>query len=279
MIKSPAKALREGMEGYLGALRKRKRTDPRHWPRAIGGTWLEYSFGWKPLLMDIKDAYSAYEELTNRTVVKMISAGAVTTYDTTSDIAGLGGVNVTARYGAAQYGYVKSFDTLEEQHKVRYRGCYVAQATAAKWQNYKLFGFTPDEFVPAAWELLPWSWLVDYFTNIGDLLNNSVTSTQDVKWVNKTILRSTRWYGYGVVDTAFIQRSVGAQNKVVTWGSPGSFEMTRKEVSRSSASGVPMPRFMVDGPGAGQLTNIAALFGQAFSLHPQKPFGRNPIKH
>lgn len=273
MIKSPAKALREGMMGYLGALRKRKRADPRHWPRAIGGTWLEHSFGWKPLLSDIRDGYAAYKELTDRTVVKMISAGATTEFDAISDIAAQIGVNKTARFGLGAQDFVRSFDWLKETHKVRYKGCYVAQATATRWQDAKLFGFTPDEFLPSAWELLPWSWLVDYFVNIGDLLNNSVTSTQNVKWVNKTVIRQTRWYGYGVVDKARIAVNV-QPNPVVAYGDPGEFECTRKEVTRSAGVGIPRPTLTFGGPGAGQLTNIAALLGQAFSLHPQKPFGK-----
>lgn len=38
------------------------------------------------------------------------------------------------------------------------------------WELDRLYGITPG--VDTAWNLMPWSWLVDYFSNAGDVLSN-----------------------------------------------------------------------------------------------------------
>lgn len=270
MIKSPAKALRDGLFGYLEDLKRRKKRDPRHWARAIGGTYLEHAFGWAPLANDIRDAYDAYKRITNRTGIHAISAGAVMMYDRTSSLSGIPGANTTARIGVGTYDFVKGFDLLFEQHKVRYKGLFVASRAATQRDDLKSVGLTFDEFIPSAWELLPWSWLLDYFLNIGDILNNNATSTADVRWVNRTSIRTTTWKGGGNLDVSAIKAAVGAgQTVTVVSDSPGSFEVSRKEIVRSANTGIPAPTLQFQAPGAGQLSNVAALLATAFSVHPQ----------
>lgn len=36
-----------------------------------------------------------------------------------------------------------------------------------------MLGLTSHGLVASAWELLPWSWLIDYFTNVGDIIQSS----------------------------------------------------------------------------------------------------------
>jgi len=78
------------------------------------------------------------------------------------------------------------------------------------------YGFTSHEALAAAWELAPWSWLVDWFSNIGDVIaatNNSVelnwqkicymrhmTQVTDAK-VNRAI--STPWVN---LDSDYVLR-------------------------------------------------------------------------
>lgn len=34
------------------------------------------------------------------------------------------------------------------------------------------WGFRPERFVPTIYELIPWSWLVDYFSNVGSIVES-----------------------------------------------------------------------------------------------------------
>lgn len=45
-------------------------------------------------------------------------------------------------------------------------------------------GLTIQEFVPTVWELIPYSFVVDYFTNIGDVVNYAYSA--NLNWVYKS---------------------------------------------------------------------------------------------
>jgi len=267
MLRRPAQALQDSLTGYLGALGKRKRSNPKDWTKAISGSWLEYSFGWVPLLNDCKDAYKAYNRLGEKPRTQVISVGAVDSFDRIQEIAG------TFLFGSAGYGdnvvITSKNATFTEQVSVRYKGSVSAQAETTKWDNLALFGFTPSEFIPTAWELLPWSFLVDYFTNIGDILSAAVTDTSRVKFVNKTVRATTDYQATYEMDLKAMIALIGGGT-----GQGGSnpvlVRTRRKTVTRSAGVGISLPTFQVDlDLRSGQLGNIAALLGQSQALHPQ----------
>jgi hypothetical protein len=144
------------------------------------------------------------------------------------------------------------------------------QAEMTTWDNWALFGFTPSEFVPTAWELMPWSFLVDYFTNIGDILTSSVTDTSSVRWVNRSIIKTSTLKARIAVDGPASISAIGAGWSGFVTSDPCEIEFKRKTVSRSPGVGISLPTFQLSFDlGDGQLGNIAALLGQCRLLHPQ----------
>jgi hypothetical protein len=145
-----------------------------------------------------------------------------------------------------------------------------------KWDNWALFGFTPSELVPTAWELLPWSFLVDYFVNVGDVLSSAVTASSNVNFVNKTVIQEAKKFGYWNFDPVA---------SMLSWNTPGQtrsysydnikspkFENITRLINRSPGSSVPLPTLQLHpGLSDGKLFNIAALLGQARALHQQNP--------
>lgn len=267
MIKRPAGALYSKAHGYLDALSKSKRSNPKAWLQNLSGLWLEQSFGWAPLIKDLEDGAKAWERAREPRFQKGINKSFKETKDTTSalppEFRGQSSIQLPSGVRILING------ECTDEANVRYKGAIKAQADATPWDNWALFGFTPSEFVPTAWELLPWSFLIDYFTNIGDILTALVTDTTSVvyavrtqrtkttfagrpSWYDSNALKSAGWIGGGTVSGC-------------------RFKLERKDFTRASVASVSLPTFRFDmSLGQGQLLNIAALLGQARALHPQR---------
>lgn len=266
MLRNPLVGIRSLSKGFLDTLGKRKRANPKKWLNDIGSAWLEQSFGWNPLLNDVKDAVKAYERLVKPVKTFKVSSGSKKWYDATKLNDSKHWPGFVAQYDQGNYYHTVS-SSIIERHSVRYKGAIVNNTNAPHWQNQDLFGFEPQNFVPAAWELLPWSFLADYFTNIGDILTSSIVSTRNVAWVNKTVIIEVQKDG---VFNAVAGPGPGAGwiNQVVS--GRGSHRFTHKSVSRSSDVGLSLPTLQINFDlTGGQLANIDALLAQAGALHPQ----------
>lgn len=282
MLRRPARGLWDSATGYASALSKRKRRDPKHWTKAAGDLWLEHSFGWLPLINDCKDAVAAYHELVNPAPhTYKISAGAQKAYDRSN----LLGSEIEMIEGSTLlWAGLFPWDVLTarwyETHTVRYKGALRATVEGPRWDNMSLFGFNPAQFIPTAWELLPWSFLADYFTNIGDLLTCLVTNTRDVTYVNRSTVRRTYLYHRIKYNPTKRASLIGAGTVVESSSSPEQVSaVTRREVTRAPGSGIPFPTLQFNiNLSDGQLGNVAALLATCRSLHPQsvRPLHRLP---
>jgi len=146
--------------------------------RAAAGTWLEYAFGWMPLFHDIGDAVNA------------LSRPQLVTQNVTSGIVHLRGPE------ASQAEYLSQGAPIQFRGNTRTRNEYYARvkgvvgfSTSASGRRAMDFGLTANHFLPTIWEVLPWSWLVDYFTNVGDIVNAVSFNRASVRWVS-----NSAWY-------------------------------------------------------------------------------------
>jgi hypothetical protein len=273
MLRRPLVGIRGLSKDFLDTLRKRKRADPKKWLSHVGEAWLEQSFGWNPLINDVKDAVKAYQRLVKPVQTLKISASAKKSYDVTKSHDSKHWPGVVAAYDSGCTFHTLASYIIETQI-CRYRGALVAQVNAPSWQNKDLFGFEPQNFIPTAWELLPWSFLADYFTNIGDILDASITSTRRLAWVNQSVIAEVEKYG--------LFRQVYGNPPGAGWvldsmsNSQGFHRLKAKYVARMTNVGMSLPtlQFNFDLTD-GQLANVAALLSQANALHPQ----HNPSAH
>lgn len=90
-----------------------------------------------------------------------------------------------------------------------------------------LLGFTPEEFIPTMWELVPGSFLLDYVTNVSDLIiHDQYTSYHVLAWANS----SSRVIRKRTMDY------VSFKNMQPTFSSPGSIRGLNGQTARLPSS-------------------------------------------
>lgn len=156
-------ALKKGNIGkaadYLG-VKAGQRKSKRHARRrrrdqakAIAQGWLELQYGWKPLLSDI---YGACEELarTSNNEIRERVHGSTRVERTDERVIDEGGYRV--------------FEQRALTYTVRY-GVDFAISTGSLHKLSQIGALNPALI---AWELLPWSFVVDWFIPIGDYISS-----------------------------------------------------------------------------------------------------------
>lgn len=157
----------------------------------IASSWLELVFGLEPLMSDIaaiaETALSSYS--TPRIKRLQFTAQAASASTSVSDVLPPNSVVWTQR--TQDY-----TDEVSCRYSVGYRE--TISGVQEGWRKViDHAGFNLREIVPTAWELLPWSFLIDYVSNIGDVIESNAVSMRDVAWSYLT----TRRNGKLVVST------------------------------------------------------------------------------
>jgi len=205
MIRSPASALREAMRSYLRDVpRKTKRRfdlryvvdrdlaprglvlprkgGPRRvpvpasraWHEALSGTYLEYANGWRPMLQDLDGAMRTLAEHftpsgeSYRRIVATASQPDVTFTST------------VPRSVDSAWWLQTTTETRKGSTRVVGEVRVTRDGSAASFRTSA--GLNLKQFVPTAWQLLPLTYVVDWFTNIGDALEVWAFNWGSVSW-------------------------------------------------------------------------------------------------
>lgn len=233
--------------------RKGKRLPASKWKELqekLSDAWLEFAFGIRPLVRDVHDAaealarfkfdnkhehvrgYGNYDDVYSRQVGQTGAVGLITN--------GVYTDNRTFRQIVVfRAGLQFSVDSP-------------AFGSAGRLQS--LLGFRLQDFVPTVWNLLPYSFLVDYFVNVGDCLNALTTDTSSVRWVCESTVRS---HLREIVAKASLIPGFNPPGDGVG-GSMGSAKWETRTVNRGvSAVDIPRPEIKIPG-----LTNDRGEFNQ-----------------
>lgn len=283
MIKKPAAALWDGIEDYLAEAKRRNADNrrrnfgkhPRRYTRNLSniaaGLWLEKSFGWDPLLADIESAKDTYSDLIEFDRVKAFSVGG----KDGKTVDSIDGYLYVSPPGSYLMYRIHQLD--EETERVRYRGAVRMRAETTALDHAARYGFTPSEFIPSAWELLPWSFLADYLTNLGSIIGAAVTDTSNVIWLSKTVKTTVDRKVRAHWAEKEIRDILGKDNIRTSYGSPGAFHWRKSTLTRTAVGGIDFPYFYWKLPSSPvKLANMAALLQTiGLSMHPQRPSKRN----
>lgn len=180
MLRGAGKSLFKGQFQLLDALKKGRKKMGRSPTSAqlrkyVADSWLEHSFGWAPLISDAKSAAKGISRLANGMPEhKIVTAKA----GRQKTIAGTKG-----SYSAGDV-TVNYFTLDTSETSVIYRAC-VGCSPPTFGGALDTFGISWDQVVPTVWELIPYSFLVDYFTNIGNIISAASANRANVKWIVK----------------------------------------------------------------------------------------------
>nr|UJQ85600.1 MAG: hypothetical protein 1 [Leviviridae sp.] len=273
MIARPARTLREGLKGYLSTLQRRKSRAPKHrLNKILADTWLEYSFGWQPLVNDTMAAAEALARwnLENEGILYRRSScrGFGVSQAPTSVSYSTNLVN--------NYCYYRQVVKEGADCIVRYKVGMDYKATApvgSAARLAELSGFNLNDFIPTVWELVPWSFLVDYFTNVGDIISFCCTDKSNMTWICKSQVQTGWREIHAATDTRSVVAAIPNKDLISIEGdSLGTSTSKRSVVTRTSPSNLDYPKLEFSYPPfeSSKWINLAALWQGVRRLTPYR---------
>lgn len=175
LIRNPAVGLRNLVSDYVGSCRGLSRgASPRTTLRHISNQWLEFSFGARPLIADIQGALKSVE----KRMFDLPSAYVTHEYKEPSNAH-----NDTIPFDL----YSGAVPCLLARLTYRVYGRKLSggvrlMTTGSYGPIAETIGLTLPDFIPTVYELIPYSFLVDYFTNIGEVLDALSFNQADLIW-------------------------------------------------------------------------------------------------
>ena len=171
----------------LGLLRKV--APPQTWRHLKFAARLNllYQFGIRPLISDIETLLS-FQQAVDRRVDQIKRVYGPRGYRRTADL--WSGSNVATvsnqiiqSQGSTLTARINKSTSVHVRGHVRWRALFPVQKSDAQLRRMARQSLLGTDFDPyTAWELMPWSWLSDYFLNLGNLVKaakNMTTITHD----------------------------------------------------------------------------------------------------
>jgi len=176
-ILHPMKSLREHVLSYFSSVKKLKSRYKKasSLRKALADSYLEWTFGWKPLSADIADGIVGLGS--TRLPNAPIDSFAKEKYDHTES---------EVDSSALTSGGFVAHLTTTGVFSIRLKGLVNVYYTGLQPSLRQELRLLPEDFLPTAWDLLPYSFVVDYFTNVGDIINAVSFPRAAMRWCQQS---------------------------------------------------------------------------------------------
>jgi len=183
MLKTTAMSFYDLYRGRFG------RT-PKGAAKKAADNWLNHQFGWMPFLHDVRRFYKTWQRADqlvrqlivdngqwirrHGTVAKSSSVGRLIHYGPSS----LG--TTYPSFVEPNFFLTNQAGTMDVDNVITQRFWFegtfkywIPNVESVAWRKSVAKRIYGTDVTPAVvWELIPWSWLVDWFTNVGDIISN-----------------------------------------------------------------------------------------------------------
>jgi hypothetical protein len=261
MLSKSARFLSGGVFKYLAEARKllnpKKKRDSL---RKITDLYLETVFGWQPLIFDCKDAAIALGRLSHESDKTAFRATALVELPQATPLVS------SVREG--NHFWVKT-QKWRSKATVKYYGHLKAlpyeEGHPPAERIVSLSGFDLRSFIPTVWELIPYSFLIDYFTNIGDCLYAFSFDHDYVKCLSHTVVRESDyredWSPDFTASMKLVNDGAFSLRNATCTGKAGFSSVKLRTFSRGPMNSLPylLPALTLGDLGGKQMLNIAAL--------------------
>lgn len=250
-IQSVLKDYMRGVKPYVQLARNSSQYSKRTLRRATRNArdqWLETSFALRPLLNEAEQAAQWFNRNKHRLeqfydVFKATGTGKLSATGFERQL-------IAGPFGA------NWLDKYTETSTTKFRGATAAQGSGP---GAKAIGFDPASFLPSLWNLIPYSFIVDYFTNLGE-----VVDTWAMRDVFNAGLQQTNWTETvtEIVNIRALPQNVQTAWAEINMTASGGGEYRRRvgSVTRQRIPSLPTPVIRVRCPNTStKWINIIAL--------------------
>lgn len=158
-LRNPVSALQRYTQGWANSRSVKQAISRNSATRALSDQYLGYYYGILPMVMDVKNILDAYVKWANNPPRSTARGQQTATESQTIESGGQ-----PATCGSSSW----FLDRLTRSEECTVRSGILYVPTEADLQ--KVGGLNLSDVPAAIWELTPWSFFIDYFTNLGDFI-------------------------------------------------------------------------------------------------------------
>lgn len=161
----------------LGDFLRRRRRGP-YTPGDTASRYLEYSFGWRPLMNDLRSLIDLQQSINDRlNLLKSISEHArfrrtLASYSNNGDFRtgfGYSDIQMDVRWSENHNAWATGRYVPRDRERIKQLTDRFSDAQHDYAKSLALNYSLSPGFI---WNAIPWTWLIDYFVNVGDFIES-----------------------------------------------------------------------------------------------------------
>jgi hypothetical protein len=241
-------------QSFKNAKKAFSKSDAASIAKAAADTWLQFQFGYKPLESTIAGAVVG---LSNRNIMSDYKPFHAHDFAVIGDIVKDSSIAPPGGNIA-----IKLVVQRQVRYDVTFQGIWAEECDIPQRSVAACLGLQGQDVLPTIWNLIPFSFLADYFTNVGDIVGAISVPWAGVRWCNKTVRSDFT----NQIDQIYEQNFTASDRLqlIIQQWFPETGKLTSRRVSfvRSAQSTLPLPTLELTSPldlSWRQYLNIAAL--------------------